>query len=92
MNPDRRFPVLLTEREAKDMAPRSVPWSLLAPHEDQAIRNHGQSLDTLARRGGLAPSEMVAVLEDRKWRSMMFDAAVARLDALVLAHETGAKE
>jgi hypothetical protein len=89
---ERRFPVLLTQREARDMAPRTVPWSLLAPHEEQALRNHDQSLDVLARRGGLAPAEMVAVLEDRKWRDMMFDAAVARLEALVLAHETGEQE
>lgn len=86
---EQRFPVLLTEREARGMSRYTVPWSLLAPHEEQALRNHSQSLDTLARRGGLAPSEMVAVLERRKWRGMTFDAALARLAVLVLAHVNG---
>lgn len=47
-----------------------VPWSLVAPHEQQADRNHGQSLQRLADRGGLCPSELAAVLEDRAWHRM----------------------
>ncbi len=40
-----------------------IPWAMIAPHEPQALHNHGQqSLATLARRGGLSPSEAVAVL------------------------------
>jgi len=50
--------------------PRSVPWSLVAPHEAQAQRNHGQTLERLHERGGLAPCELCAVLEDRRWRRM----------------------
>jgi hypothetical protein len=64
----RRFPVLWQGLPPHIRAlerlkcPRSVPWELLAPHEDQAIRNHHQDLENLARRGGLSPAEMVAVL------------------------------
>jgi hypothetical protein len=47
--------------------PRSVPWEFLAPHERQALRNHDQSLARLNERGGLSPSEMVRILEDRSW-------------------------
>lgn len=50
--------------------PRSVPWNLVAPHEEQAHRNHGQTLGRLAARGGLSPAELVAVLEDRPFRYM----------------------
>ena len=47
-----------------------VPWGLVEPHERQALSNHGQSLQRLAERGGLAWSEMLAVIEDREFRWM----------------------
>jgi hypothetical protein len=42
-----------------------VPWDLLAPHEAQADRNHQQTLERLAERGGLSAREALAVVEDR---------------------------
>ena len=54
----------------------SVPWAFVAPHEEQAKHNHGnQSLERLAQRGGLAPSELVATvcgipLEWMAWNQM----------------------
>ena len=48
---------------------KGIPWSMIAPHEVQAKRNHSmQNLEELARRGGLSPCEAVAVLEGRSWR------------------------
>ncbi len=44
-----------------------IPFAMVAPHEEQAQRNHGQSLNRLAERGGLAASEAIAILEGRKW-------------------------
>lgn len=41
-----------------------VPWDLIAPHEKQAQKNHGQSLDRLAERGGITPGEALAILGD----------------------------
>jgi hypothetical protein len=38
-------------------------------NEEQAKRNHFQTLDQLARRGGLSPCEARAVVERRDWRS-----------------------
>lgn len=38
-------------------------------NEQWAQNNHGQSLDRLAERGGLAPSETLAIIERRKWHS-----------------------
>jgi hypothetical protein len=47
----------------------AVPWSIVEPHEAQALLNHcGQSLQRLAERGGLEAREMVAVLEDKDYR------------------------
>lgn len=45
--------------------PRNISWSLIEPHEEQANRNHGQTLERLAERGGLSVYEAVAVLNDK---------------------------
>jgi hypothetical protein len=39
-------------------------------NEQQAQRNHGQTLARLAERGGLSPCEAVAIAERRKWHRM----------------------
>lgn len=44
-----------------------IPWTAIAPHEQQAQKNHGQSLARLAERGGLSWNEALAVLEDRAY-------------------------
>lgn len=59
----RRFPVLSRRTDA----PKSVPWAMLAPHEARAKTNHGQTLERLAERGGLAPGEIFAVVHDVPW-------------------------
>ena len=64
--------------------PTEIPWAMIAPHEAQAIRNHGrQDLQELARRHGLSACEAVAVLEDRRWHQMTEEDAVARLHQLI---------
>lgn len=55
MSEQRMFPIL---------GAKSVRWELLAPHEAQAVKNHGQSLARLAERGGLSPAEAYCVLHD----------------------------
>lgn len=74
----RTFPIL-----GPMWAPREVPWALVEPHRRQALANHHQSLERLAERGGLDPAELIAVLEDRPWRTMLQIDAVARLGVLV---------
>ena len=61
----------------------SIPWAAIAPSELQARRNHDQTLDRLAERGGLSPSEAIAVLEGRHWHSMDWDESVRRLNEIV---------
>ncbi len=46
-----------------------IPFAMIAPHDPQARSNHRQSLDTLASRGGLSPSEALDILEGRRWGS-----------------------
>lgn len=57
--------------------------SMIEPHEQQAIKNHNQDLDTLASRGGLAVCEAVAILEDRRWTAMATNTAIKRLEELL---------
>lgn len=56
----------------------AVRWEMVEGHEEQAQRNHYQTLSRLAERGGLDSMELVAVLEDRdyrkRWPEMILDA------------------
>ena len=62
---------------------RTIPFSML--NEEQADRNHGQTLKRLAERGGLGPDEAIAIMDKRKWMAMPDEAALTilqrRLDA-----------
>ena len=49
-----------------------LPWHVIAPHAKQAMSNHGQTLQRLAERGGLSFCEAAAILEDRKWVSIVW--------------------
>lgn len=84
MSDEKRFQVLrssLTKYVLAAGCPSSVPWSLLAPFEAQAMHNHDQSLAKLNSRGGLSPAEMVAVIEGRngQWISENPDEKVVPL-------------
>lgn len=46
----------------------SIPWDLIEMYELQAIKNHSQSLECLAQRGGLGSDEMLAVIHGISWR------------------------
>lgn len=41
---------------------RAVPWSLMAPAEVSVRRNHMQTLERLAQRGGLSACEALCAL------------------------------
>lgn len=45
-------------RVVRDRWPRDVPWSFVEKFRDQAESNHDQTLEVIARRGGLGPDEM----------------------------------
>jgi hypothetical protein len=85
----KTFPVLVDcggtreELALLKQCPRRIPWSIIASHEAQAIRNHGQDLAKLANRGGLHPVELYAVLHDRKWERMPLREAVEYVQRLV---------
>jgi hypothetical protein len=67
----KKFPVLRgghkkTIPEALDY----VPWPMLQPHEKHAEKNHQQTLQVLASRGGLSPQEIVAIMKGSSWEEM----------------------
>lgn len=78
------------EREARMfpiMGGPNIPWRILAPHETQALKNHGQTLERLAERGGLDPCEALQVIGGTPWNSIHLepDAANRMLADLVAA-------
>jgi hypothetical protein len=82
---ERQFPVLFQyfERKERPDCPRTVPWAMLAPHEAMAQSNHSQTLERLAERGGLGPSEIIAVLDGIRLRDLPKDRGdVEYVDAL----------
>lgn len=69
----KMFPMLRDYRNPRlppDPCPSEVPWEFVAPHEQQAKHNHGQTLQRLSERGGLGADEMLAVVTGRYWRDV----------------------
>lgn len=54
-------------REGWKDCPTTVPLEMLKPFETQAVDNHSQDLETLARRGGLCPLEMYAIIHGQSY-------------------------
>lgn len=46
---------------------KSIPMDLLKPFEPQAVRNHSQSLQRLAERGGMCPTEILGIIRGLRW-------------------------
>ena len=44
-----------------------VPWAMIAEHGAQAKRNHSQTLERLAERGGCCGKEILAILSGENW-------------------------
>jgi len=65
------------------------PWDLVAAHEAQAVKNHSQSLQVLADRGGLDPIELLAVMQDRSVWSRGVSSADAQVALLRILEQAG---
>lgn len=66
-----------------------IPWSALTPFETRAIKNHGQSLERLASRGGLSRLEAAAIILDLPWNMLEPIAAAIRARAPATDGEEG---
>lgn len=87
---DRTFPVLNHKGDNFPMA--SVPWEFIAPHEAQAQRNHDQTLQRLAERGGLSAKEMLAVVTGRHWMQTCWKIDNPQANRQLLQHLEAWKE
>jgi len=75
------MPVLLSIRFGKYLSRKpTIPWSMISPHDTQAHKNHSQSLETLASRGGLAPIEALWILDDERWDSSKLEEHIALVE------------
>ncbi len=79
----KRFPILgIDQRDIENHPerPRNVPWAMLEPFEGNAKKNHDQSLQRLAERGGLDVTEMVAIIEGHtiRWLRDQAESSPAR--------------
>ncbi len=71
----------------KGMLLKAIPMNML--NEEWAQKNHSQSLERLNDRGGLAVSEVIAIIEKRKWVApplgdMFYE--IALMEAIIKAY------
>lgn len=67
--------------------PRDVRWELVEPWREQAMRNHGQTLERLAERGGLSPEELYLAAHGLCIRDIGSIDEQAAIDWLIAAEE-----
>lgn len=89
---ERQFPIqgYFSFSRRRQMNGFTIPWGLIAIHDDRAKENHcGQNLERLAQRGGLGMVEAIAVIENKplKGMSMSQETALNRLSELIAAYE-----
>lgn len=54
-------------RRTKTAYPCGFPHALIEPHDEQAQKNHSQTLERLSQRGGLSPLEIWCIVHDKRW-------------------------
>lgn len=83
LGPNPYFPIMSRRSTRQNVIIRSVKLAMMLEHQQQALRNHDQTIQRLAERGGLDPAEAIAVLLDRKYEYESEGAALLKLDAFV---------
>lgn len=61
----------------------SIPWAIIEPHEQQAQKNHDQSLQTLYDRGGLSAGEALCIMGGVRWGTIPEAGAAEKLQLLI---------
>ena len=74
-------------RGGREVGPGQIPWKLILRHEPQALRNHSQTIERLAERGGLGWGEAHAVLKGYRMRTPYMNQAVARAEVEAMVAE-----
>lgn len=81
--PVQRYPV--SHRCPQGLPRLNIPWSAFEPGQARAQRNHGQTLERLAERGGLAHIEALAILDDKSEREVLAEGWTEELAHIELA-------
>ncbi len=71
------FPVMMTEKEWQELntlehpfkLPKELPMKFMAQFRVRIMKTHSQTIERLAERGGLAPSEICAAMYDQNFFS-----------------------
>lgn len=68
------FPVQLTEQQTKDFPVvwRELPLGFLGFHRSQIEKNHGQTIERLAERGGLSLQEIAVAVAGHDARAVFY--------------------
>jgi hypothetical protein len=66
------FPVQLTDEQARSFPVvwRKLPMAFIRAHATQIEHNHGQTVERLAERGGMALQEIAAAVAGRDARAV----------------------
>lgn len=77
-----------------DLKGKSVPTHVRMSsfHQEWAARNHGQTLERLAERGGLDVTEAAAIYQRRRWRPMLIEDALAAIEPYAFSPTTSGRE
>lgn len=81
----RRFPIMMTGKDGKNVK-AAISWEVAELFRAQALRNHGQTLERLAERGGLAWEEAAWALAGAGWRGLSCDQRMAMAMLAGAAH------
>lgn len=76
---EKMFPIMDIQSHSTEY----IPWFYLSGCAERALKNHGQSLETLAQRGGLSWCEALALMEDRPWCRMDNDEAKRKVHQII---------
>lgn len=79
----RAFPIMLNDFKGKEY----IPFEVIEPHESQALKNHGQTLERLAERGGLSYDEALLVLTDKQISSPVVEQDTAKAKVLQIVED-----
>jgi len=77
----RTFPIqygVATEESKDPSLLQEIPWEMIAPFEEQALSNHGQTLEELADRCGCDPIETLAIMKGIRLRHELFQNTTIR--------------
>jgi hypothetical protein len=84
MGKGKQFPLISTEEERQVGIPLSVPFNWVVQFERQVLKNHlSQTVERLAKRGGLGIEELYAVVNGLTFASAMDDLRGMGLEDMV---------